>query len=558
MSTFESSRIPAPLKFEVQAELAPDEQIVWMEQPLARPLLWPCVMLSFMGLLLTGAGIYIWVTQVQAFDEIPEAGTAAWMMPALCLLMVLAGLLIGVGSPLLILRGLRRTVYVLTNKRALALQGIFGRTIRSFEPTALGNISRKDRADGSGDLLFARELKRDSEGNSHYEPVGFLYVRNVREIEGLIRDLARSTPIKSLLLALLLSFFSAALAAAPIGKPLDEAEATTEPKSNLLWYPAQKLTLQGKGWDDTTTWSSRLPQRWLDQVPEGPRTLSAHSAGVAVRFCTDATSMSAVWDSKAPMNHMARTGSGGLDLYARNDNGWEYVDTGIPRSDRSIDTLSIPPRSSGKTEYLLYLPLYSPVTELKVGVNPGSRIQPAADTREDRLPVVFYGTSITQGGCASRSGMGHVTILGRWLDRDVINLGFSGAGRSEPVMADMIAEIAASVYVIEPLPNMTMALVTERIPGFVQIIRTKQPHTPILLVQNPLKPNDSEQNSALSEVFEKLRTEGITNLHLLPSSGQLDGRENGTVDGVHPTDLGFLRMAECYLPVLERLIPKDN
>src|SRR5688500_17806172 len=90
--------------------------------------------------------------------------------------------------------------------------------------------------------------------------------------------------------------------AEPVGEPLSSDVSTTEPDSKLTWYPAQKLTLQGKGWKDTATWSSRLPQRWLEKVPEGPRNLASNSTGVAVRFATNATSISAAWDSKPPMN----------------------------------------------------------------------------------------------------------------------------------------------------------------------------------------------------------------------------------------------------------------
>jgi len=337
---------------------------------------------------------------------------------------------------------------------------------------------------------------------------------------------------------------------------LKASDGTSETDSALTWYSAQKLSLVGKGWDNTTTWSSRLPAEAMDRVTSTVATLANCSAGIAVHFATDAKTIGAVWDSKGAMAHMANTGSGGLDLYARQQNSWKYVGTGIPRSSRTLAKIA-----SGQpgqmTEYLLYLPLYSPVEDLNIGVDAGAKIYPVYETRTDRLPIVFYGTSITQGGCASRAGMCHVAILGRQLDREVINLGFSGAGKSEPVMAELISQIPASLYVIEPLPNMTTEMVTQRLPEFVRTIRKRRPDTPILLVQNPLSGNTSTQNSALTAIFETLRSEGVQKLTLLPSENQLTGAENGTVDGVHPTDLGFDRMASAYLNFLEAIIEKD-
>jgi len=339
------------------------------------------------------------------------------------------------------------------------------------------------------------------------------------------------------------------------GQVLPATEASTEPDSKLQWYPAEKLTIEGKGFADTATWSSRLPASSLDKVSTAVKGLASNCAGVAVRFATDSKSISAVWDSVPPMDHMARTGSGGLDLYERKDGAWSYCGTGIARSTRTLTRMG-KMRSGTLTEYRLYLPLYSPVKELKIGIDAGAKLMPAADNRKDRLPVVFYGTSMTQGGCASRSGMSHVAILGRMLDRDTINLGFSGSGKSEPIMAELLADIPASLYVLEPLPNMNADdnMVSDRIPPFVKIIRAKHPDTPILLVQNPLSSNTSKQNTSLTKVFQGLKKEGVRNVSLLPSKGQLDGRENGTVDGVHPTDLGFNRMAECYYPVVKQLI----
>lgn len=331
--------------------------------------------------------------------------------------------------------------------------------------------------------------------------------------------------------------------------------------SPLVWYDARLLTVEGKPFGDTENFWERLPARAKEKVPPSVWGLSKHTAGLCVRFVTDATTVAAAWDgaAKLRMNHMALSGSAGLDLYYREGGQWKYVATGRPREEHTTQVLvgAWPGRelSPSKREYLLYLPLYHPITDLKIGLPQGATLACAPPRpRGKQLPIVFYGTSITQGGCASRAGMCHVAILGRWLDRPVMNLGFSGSGKSEPEMAQLVAEIPAACYVLEPLPNMTVEQVRERLPHWIEVLRRAHPRTPIVLVMNPLKSERDAQNWALWEVFQKARKTGDRRVFLIPASKQLAGKENGTVDGVHPTDLGFYRMAECYYPLLRRLV----
>ena len=258
------------------------------------------------------------------------------------------------------------------------------------------------------------------------------------------------------------------------------------------------------------------------------------------------------------MNHMAASGNSGLDLYAKRDGKWTFVAVGRPNTERT--TVTLKGNLSGElTEYLLYLPLYNDVTELLIGVDKNAKlIKPAPRPADRRKPMVFYGTSITQGGCASRSGMAHPLILGRWFDREVINLGFSGSGKMEPIMAELLGEIDAAVYVLECLPNMTSEMVAERYIPFVHILRKARPDTPILMVESPLEIPYRAGNKELNQAFKQLTAEGQTRLYYLPGESQLAGEENGTVDGVHPTDLGFHRMAVAYKPVLAAILATQD
>ena len=139
----------------------------------------------------------------------------------------------------------------------------------------------------------------------------------------------------------------------------------------------------------------------------------------------------------------------------------------------------------GRREYLLYMPLYNGVSSVEIGIPADRTIaRPAPRAEDRRKPIVFYGTSITQGGCASRPGMVHTAILGRRLDRPVINLGFSGNGVMEPEIATLLAELDPAVYVLDCLPNMTAAQVEQRVEPFVRTLRKAHPSTPIVLAED--------------------------------------------------------------------------
>jgi hypothetical protein len=220
--------------------------------------------------------------------------------------------------------------------------------------------------------------------------------------------------------------------------------------------------------------------------------------------------------------------------------------------------------ASGR-DYLLYLPLYNGVSSVEIGIPRTSTLvrSPPRESSRSR-PIVFYGTSITQGGCASRPGMVHTAILGRWLERPVINLGFSGNGRMELEVAELMAELQAAVFVIDCLPNITADDVRARTEPLVKTLRQARPDTPILLVEDrnyadafllPDKRNRNETSqAALREVYQRLQAAGVKHLHYLPGADLLGDDGEATVDSSHPTDLGFVRQAEAFHRALEPLL----
>jgi lysophospholipase L1-like esterase len=173
-----------------------------------------------------------------------------------------------------------------------------------------------------------------------------------------------------------------------------------------------------------------------------------------------------------------------------------------------------------------------------------------------------YGTSIVQGGCASRPGMAYPAIVGRRLDRHVINLGFSGNGPMRPELAPLLAEIDASIYVIDSLPNMNDEQVRHRTEPFVRTLRAARPETPIVLVENIIYQNTlagapgrhEAKNAELRAAFARLRESGVEHLHLIPADDLIGHDMEAAVDGTHLTDLGFTRFADAIAPQLRSLL----
>jgi len=358
-------------------------------------------------------------------------------------------------------------------------------------------------------------------------------------------------------------------------EPLDPSLARSEPgdSASVFWYDIRHCDVEGRGWTDTKAFYDRLPAKAEKIVRKPVWNLSRHSAGMCVRFMTDAPTIHARWElriERLSMPHMPATGVSGLDLYVRTGGGrWRWLANGRP-TEFPVNTVKlIDGIPSGMREYMLYLPLYNGVKSVEIGIPEGNTIT-RADPRGPghRKPIVFYGTSITQGGCASRPGMCHTAILGRWLDYPVINLGFSGNGRMEQEIATLFAGLDPSVYVLDCLPNMTAEQVTERVEPFVYTLRKTHPATPIILAEDRSYPNsflipstrsrNVESRAALRKAYDHLKTAGVGNLYYLEGDKQLGDDGEGTVDNSHPTDLGFLRQSEAFYRILEPIISEDE
>ena len=327
---------------------------------------------------------------------------------------------------------------------------------------------------------------------------------------------------------------------------------------SVTYFDEQHFLIEGTTIDGNNKESpyDRLPILYKEKVRDTLWDLSKASAGISVRFHSNSTSISLKWSvlNDFHMNHMAETGIKGVDLYTKHNDKWRYVSTARPSGITNQQQL-IKNMTPEFREYKLFLPLYDGVTKLEVGIDNNASIKKAIPNL--RKPIVFYGTSITQGGCASRPGMAHTNIISRKLDIDCINFGFSGNGRMETPIVELISEIDANFYVIECLQNMNAEQVKQRVMPLVEIIRNKHSDTPIIFVENMMyktafldKTIETElihENLALKNEFDNILKNGFQNIYYIKDM-KIDELDNeGTVDGVHLTDLGFLRYADYLI-----------
>jgi hypothetical protein len=366
--------------------------------------------------------------------------------------------------------------------------------------------------------------------------------------------LMKLTCVLTLLLAA-----SVALAQTP--KAPAKPKGPTVP-ADALWHDVTTWGVEGRGWGDQERkrWFDRFPAKAEKIVTPAVWGLSRDSAGMMVRFKTDAKAIFCRYDlakANLALPAMPATGVSGLDLYARDAEGqWRWV--ACPKPDKQhVEAVMISDLAPGEHEFAAYLPLYNGIEKLEIGVPKEAKFEGQAPREK---PIVFYGTSITHGANASRPGMVHTAILGRRLDRPVINIGFSGNGRMDAAVGDLINELDAAAIVIDCCPNMGPADVTAKCVPLVKQLRAKHATIPIILVEDRRFTNSwitlakakfhDDNHAALKAAFEQLQAEKVPNLSYISGDALYGTDAEGANDASHATDLGFMRQADVFEPVL--------
>jgi len=354
------------------------------------------------------------------------------------------------------------------------------------------------------------------------------------------------------------------------------AAFSQEATSYTWWNPAKDnvAVIEGQAWPkEIKNLYDRLPARAEKTVRAAVWELSNNAAGLLIRFKTNSPEIIIRYKvaGELAFPHMPATGVSGVDLYAVNNNGgwlwcaarYSFGDT-IQYRFSGLDTTGTS-HTKGR-EYRLYLPLYNTVHWLEIGV-PSSVLFNPLPARQEK-PVVVYGTSIAQGACASRPGMTWTSILERKLARPLINLGFSGNGRLEKELIDMMTEIDASIYILDCLPNLTAPDMEpeetkRRIIASVTLLQQRRSGVPILLVEHGgytdglinqgRREYYTDVNQLMKQAFTELQLKGIKNIFLLTKE-EINLDIDCMVDGTHPTDAGMLRYAEAYERKIRKIL----
>lgn len=339
------------------------------------------------------------------------------------------------------------------------------------------------------------------------------------------------------------------------------------------WYDPMKENvnvIQNQGWtNEIGKTYQRLPGR-AEKIARKPVwDLSGNSAGLAIHFYSNAEKIEiryGVTGSHA-MNHMPATGKSGVDLYAIDSDGkWRMATDRFNFGDTityTFNNLSQSRYHKHGFEYRLFLPLYNSVKWMEIGVPDSAEFKFIPTLKEK--PIVVYGTSIAQGGCASRPGMAWTNILSRKLDYPVINLAFSGNGPLEKELVDLIDEIDASLYIFDCLPNMgalSSEEVVNRTVYGVKKLREKH-KAPILIVDHIGYRNDEtnkstkeaadRMNTASRQAFDSLVQSGIKNIYHLHKDS-INFPDDGCVDNIHPNDLGMQVYADAYEKIIRNIL----
>jgi len=326
----------------------------------------------------------------------------------------------------------------------------------------------------------------------------------------------------------------------------------------LVWHSGFDLPIEGRGFRDTETAYVRLPARFKEKVTPNVWNQSAHPTGLNVRFVTNAKRLVVRWHAADPLKHdplICSAGESGVSVYGWMDGlGWRFLGTKryeqcakAPYDGPAEVTLDWEPNRPG----ILYLPMRCRTSEFSVGVPKGCTFAAHPYSSGLDRPIVHYGTSIVHGGCAQAHGLAYTSQVARQLDAPYVNLGFSGAGKMEPAMADVLGEIDAALYLVDCVWNMNAALIAERTRPFLRQLRARRPDVPIILCEGC---NSRERrlpnNDALRAEYDRLVKEepAVATGVVYFAEGQMltKGDYDQTHDFCHPNDIGARKMADAY------------
>lgn len=310
----------------------------------------------------------------------------------------------------------------------------------------------------------------------------------------------------------------------------------------------------------------RLPGSLADRLNKQVRSLYRHTSGGRIRFRTNSTKiiLNCILPSIVKHSHMPRTGSGCFDLYVdgeyfnvfRPERNIQGFTKGSERTDEGYESGYVLGEPKIR-DILINFPLYNRVDDVFIALDEDAVVEEACEYTYNK-PIVFYGSSITQGACASHPGNCYPLMLSRRLDADILNLGFSDGARGEIEMAEYIASLDMSALVYDYDHNAkTIEELEYTHERMFQIIRNKNKDIPIIMVScadRHFKEEVDRRKDIIKTTYEHAVRAGDKNVYFVDGQSIYDGvgREYCTVDDIHPNDIGFLMMANAIENVLKR------
>ena len=301
----------------------------------------------------------------------------------------------------------------------------------------------------------------------------------------------------------------------------------------------------------------RMPEGVAKEVNDGVFGLHTQTAGGRLRFKTDSAyvAIHAKMSNLSKMPHMAFSGAIGFDLYVKKKHVGTYMPpTNIENGYENVIEFGV----KKMREITINFPLYSGVEELYVGLQEGCKVLAPAPFKMEK-PIVYYGSSITQGGCASRPGTCYQGFVHRAIDADYINLGFSGSARAEKTISDYVCGLDMSVFVYDYDHNApTVAHLAETHERMFLEVRERHKDLPIIIMSRPkyaLTDAEKERLAIIKRTYENAVARGDRNVYFIDGATLMGvAKGEGTVDGCHPTDFGFYSMAQPLIKLLKRIL----
>ena len=338
----------------------------------------------------------------------------------------------------------------------------------------------------------------------------------------------------------------------------------------IVYYDASDFEIIGQL--PHTKLYSRLPEEAKNDVKQPVWGLSQNTAGISARFTSNTTTIKVRWslDENTIISNMTPIASKGFDLYTYINEKWQFVGVAQPQNSIKNEDTVIKGMEKVSREYLLNFPLYTGVNLVEIGVDQDAYIKESTTQIIDSVnPIVFYGTSITQGASASRPGLTYPSLIQRGLNKEVINLGFSGNGKFEKEIAKYFMLAKPSVIILDCTPNSSAETIRTNLPKLIEYIRSLNDTIPLVLIESIIFDNTNlkkdnktifgtmsfinEQNNALNDIYSS-KSKKHKNLYYLNGENLIGNDHEATIDGIHFNDLGHFRAYEKIKLQIEKII----